>query len=81
MEFSKQEYWHGLPFPYPGVLPNPGIESSTAGIVWVSSKQGQRIQFDEGHLSLLPQLSTAKEATLATCLLKEWGITMHPTSG
>ena len=26
MEFSRQEYWHGLPFPSPGDLPNPGIE-------------------------------------------------------
>ena len=25
MEFSKQEYWSGLPFPTPGDLPNPGI--------------------------------------------------------
>ena len=26
MEFSRQEYWSGLPFPFPGDLPNPGIE-------------------------------------------------------
>ena len=26
MGFSRQEYWSGLPFPTPGVLPNPGIE-------------------------------------------------------
>ena len=26
MEFSRQEYWHGLPFPSPGDLPHPGIE-------------------------------------------------------
>ena len=26
MEFSKQEYWSGWPFPVPGNLPNPGIE-------------------------------------------------------
>ena len=25
MEFSRQEYWNGLPFPSPGDLPNPGI--------------------------------------------------------
>ena len=24
MEFSRQEYWSGLPFPSPGNLPNPG---------------------------------------------------------
>jgi len=26
MEFSRQEYLGGLPFPPPGDLPNPGIE-------------------------------------------------------
>ena len=26
MEFSRQEYWSGFPFPSPGNLPNPGIE-------------------------------------------------------
>ena len=25
MEFSRQEYWSGLPFPSPGDLPNSGI--------------------------------------------------------
>ena len=26
MEFSKQEYWSGLPFPSPGNLLNPGVK-------------------------------------------------------
>ena len=26
MGFSRKEYWSGLPFPFPGDLPNPGIE-------------------------------------------------------
>ena len=26
MEFSRQEYWIGQPFPSPGDLPDPGIE-------------------------------------------------------
>ena len=26
MEFFRQEYWSGLPFPSPGDLPNPGSE-------------------------------------------------------
>ena len=26
MEFSRQAYWSGLPFPSPGDLPHPGIE-------------------------------------------------------
>ena len=28
MGFSRQEYWSGLPYPPPGDLPNPGIEST-----------------------------------------------------
>jgi len=26
IEFSRQEYWSGWPFPSPGDLPDPGIE-------------------------------------------------------
>ena len=26
MEFSRQEYWTGLPFPSPGYLPDPGMD-------------------------------------------------------
>jgi len=26
MEFSREEYWSGLPFPSPGDLPDPGNE-------------------------------------------------------
>ena len=26
VEFSRQEYWSGLPFPSPGDLPDPGIK-------------------------------------------------------
>ena len=29
MEFSRQEYWSGLPFPSLGDLPNPGIEPTS----------------------------------------------------
>ena len=29
MEFSWQEYWRGLPFPTPGDLPSPGIETTS----------------------------------------------------
>ena len=35
MGFSRQEYWTGLPFPFPGDLPDPGIEpmsSSSAAL-------------------------------------------------
>ena len=29
MEFPRQEYWSGQPFPSPGDLPNLGIKSSS----------------------------------------------------
>ena len=32
MEFSRQEYWSGLPFPSPGDLPNPGIEHQSPAL-------------------------------------------------
>ena len=32
MEFSRQEYWNGLPFPSPGDLPNPGIEPESPAL-------------------------------------------------
>ena len=32
MEFSRQEYWSGLPFPSPGYLPNPRIEPGSPAL-------------------------------------------------
>ena len=32
MGFSRQEYWSGLPFPSPGDLPNPGVESRSPAL-------------------------------------------------
>ena len=29
MEFPRQEYWIGLPFPSPGDLPDPGTEPTS----------------------------------------------------
>ena len=29
MEFSRQEYWSGLPFPTPVYLPDPGIKHTS----------------------------------------------------
>ena len=32
MEFSRQEYWSGLPFPSPGDLPDPGNEPGSPAL-------------------------------------------------
>ena len=36
MEFSRREYWNGLPFPSPGDLPNPGVEPGCPALQAVS---------------------------------------------
>ena len=39
MEFSRQEYWNGLPLPSPGDLPDPWVEAMSfeAPALWVDS--------------------------------------------
>ena len=38
MEFSRQEYWSGLPCPSPGDLPNPGIRPMSLGFPALAGK-------------------------------------------
>ena len=51
MEFSRQEYWSGFPFPSPGDLPNPGIEprSSTLQADALPSEPPGKPTRDEGE--------------------------------
>ena len=53
MEFSRQEYWSGLPFPTPGDLPDPGIEPGSPALQadsllseppWWESMVGERVE-------------------------------------
>ena len=32
MEFSRKEYWSGLPFPSPGDHPDPGIKHGSSAL-------------------------------------------------
>ena len=32
LEFSRQEYWNGQPFPSPGDLPHPGMEHKSPAL-------------------------------------------------
>ena len=34
MEFSRQEYWSGLPLPSPSDLPDPGIEPEPGSVTF-----------------------------------------------
>ena len=36
MEFSRQKYQSGLPFPHPWDLPNPGIEPGSLAPPWIA---------------------------------------------
>ena len=38
LAFPRQEYWSGLPFPFPGDLPNPGIKPGFLSLLhWQAS--------------------------------------------
>jgi len=47
MEFSRQEYWSGVPYPPPGDLPDPGVEPVTlaspalAGVFFTTAPPGK----------------------------------------
>ena len=62
MEFSRQEYWNGLPFPPLGDLPDPEIEP------WcpVSTSLAGRF-FTLCHLGTLSSLSAAAAKSLQLC--------------
>ena len=47
LEFSRQGYWNGLTFPFPGDLPDPGIEprsSCIAGRFFTAEPPGKLFQ-------------------------------------
>ena len=51
MEFSRQKYWSGLPFPSPGDLPDPGIKPGSP-MLWAdalpSEPQGNPMEMESG---------------------------------
>ena len=49
MDFFRQEYWSGLPFPSPGDLPDPGIEPGSPALeadILASEPQGSPLTVD-----------------------------------
>ena len=59
--FSRQEYWSGLPFPFPGDLPDPGIEPMSPALTG---------GFFTSELSGKPQRRTAASAAAAAAAAK-----------
>ena len=64
MEFSRQEYWSGLPFPSPGNLPNPGIKPRSP------ASQADSLPSHQGSPGLNKGLSNS--GFLFVCLLCPW---------
>ena len=63
MEFSRQEYWSGLPFPPPEDLPDPGIEPvspALAGGFFTAKPQGKTTRpfVTLSHIDSYPNLVT-----------------------
>ena len=70
MEFSRQEYWSGLPFPSPGDLPDPGIEPRSPALqadTLSSEPPGKLAGKEDTFLPNTPscQLRPAKSGTYA----------------
>ena len=62
MEFSRQEYWSGLPFPTPGDLPNPVIKPVSPALT-------------DGFFTIAPPGKSTEEIKgieTFTCLLSSW---------
>ena len=67
MEFSRQENWSGLPFPYPGDLSNPGIKPKSPTLQVDSlpaEPQGKPKNTAVGSLPLLQQIFPTQELNL-----------------
>ena len=65
MEFSRQEYWSGLPFPSPGDLPNPGMEPWSLILqadTLLSEPPGNKL------INLIPDSSAFSKSSLNICM-------------
>ena len=81
MGFSRQEYWSGLPFPSPGDLPNPGVESRSPAIagrfftVWATREAQPPWSLSELHFGMSggvflgPRRFTSEYIPIYTCIL------------
>ena len=66
MEFSRPEYWSGLPFLSPEDLPNPGIEPTSPALQADSlpaEPQGKPKNTGVGSLSILQGSSQPRNRT------------------
>ena len=66
MEFSRQEYWSGLPFPSPKDLPNPGIEPRSSALqagFLPTELQGSPIEIDISAFAIFAHHASVRNIT------------------
>ena len=66
MEFSRQEYWSGLPFPSPGGLPDPGIETGSPAM-----QADAQMLYDLSHQGSPERNLSTRELMLLNCGVRE----------
>ena len=72
MEFSRQEYWSGLPFPSPGDLPDPGIEPRSRAL------QADALPSEPpGKVENTPTTKTFCPKINSTEIGKSWSLGQH----
>ena len=82
MEFSRQEYWSGLPFPSPGDLPDSGIEPRSPALWSLYRLSHQRIPKGESRLVESDSLQPSMDYTVIGILRQEyWSHKLFPSPG
>ena len=76
MEFSRQAYWSGSPFPLPGDLSDPRIEPASPALQVDSLPQShRRSPFFQRHTSLILMIDLAFKMVYGVISLKHtWGL-------
>ena len=75
MEFSRQEYWSGLPFPSPADLSDPGIESGSPALQadsLPSEPPGTPLSSPTLHLFPAPSLFHGIPELACLCFILGW---------
>ncbi|CAI9168615.1 unnamed protein product [Rangifer tarandus platyrhynchus] len=80
MEFSRQEYWSGLPFSSPGDLPDPGVEPRSPALqqtLYRLSHQGSPVGT---RAQPLPGTWSLPRARMEPCSLHWEADSIHSTT-
>ena len=79
MEFSRKEYWNGLPFPTSGYLPNPRTEPPSPVLaVFFDSSIGKESACNEGDPGSVPGLGRSAGEGIGCPLQYSWASLVAP---